>query len=778
MLEQISSTQAVGPVIQAAASTKTDYTALKLRVGLLPASVRLNEPLEYHSDVLCPFHDEDTASFGAFPHNKTGLPHFKCFGCGWSGDIIDFVQKFDHVEPKEAIKKLNETDVSDYVSPAPSEKKPFKAAEFLSSLNELKPLAGSLGEKYLVGRGIAPDVAQEFKLGYAPSVYIRCASSEKCANCGEVPALIIPKFADGTLIGIKKRALNPKDKDHKWSQVSGSASDYIYGADAEPVNNSGTVLVFEGALDALLARSYGFNAVAVESSSSVPEHKPSERFQKSIDLLKEKYKVIALAGDQGETEKNQGVAAMSRLQKLIGEKSVLVDLKLPDGLKDIGQLYEHYKQKNLGDDPADEFQKHLQSVSDSLRPEQIAEPEPQSEFDVPQISNTVESVQPAVVEESADPNHTLTPEEYETEMEKEFPVIPLRGAPGPTWDDDIMYGIAGDIVRKASEFCEAHPAGMYLDLLVSFGSIIGRGPYFNVSSTQHHANEFIVRVGESSVSRKGTGRDTINEVLKLVDRNWYQNRVMSGFGSAEAIVNEIRDESVQQVRDRKGGGFKPVAVPGIQDKRLMIREGELASIFQLAGKPESRADVVLRDGWDGQPLHNIVKGKTDGLSNSNSCRLPYISISADTTRDELIRKMPDGAAKNGFANRFLYCYVRRVKMCPNGGPRIDWTNEVTALQRASEFGGNLEYVGVQKSTWKVWNRMYPEIENDVQRMPQLAGAMCLRAVAHAMTPSRQNTFMRRNESGITAKLPRGSSFRERRQIKTRYFAGWRRRRGQ
>jgi hypothetical protein len=331
--------------------------------------------------------------------------------------------------------------------------------------------------------------------------------------------------------------------------------------------------------------------------------------------------------------------------------------------------------------------------------------------------------------DTSGPNHTLSDEDYESEMEKEFPVIPLRSAAGPTWDDDIMHGVAGDIVRKAAEYCEAHPAGMYLDLLASFGSIVGRGPYFNVSSTQHRANEFIVRVGDSSISRKGTGRDAVNEVLKLVDPNWYQNRVMSGFGSAEAIVNELRDESTQQVRDRKGG-FKSILVPGVPDKRLMIREGELASIFQLAGKPESRADVVLRDGWDGHPLRNLVKGKSDGLSNSNSCQFPHISISADTTRTELIAKLPDGAAENGFGNRFLYCYVRRVKMCPNGGPRIDWTNELIALRRAIEFARDLEYVGVQKSTWKVWNRMYPEIENDVQRMPGLAGAMCARAVAH------------------------------------------------
>lgn len=322
----------------------------------------------------------------------------------------------------------------------------------------------------------------------------------------------------------------------------------------------------------------------------------------------------------------------------------------------------------------------------------------------------------------------ISPEEYEIEIEKEFPVIPLKEGPGPTWDDSVMYGIAGDIVRKASVYNEAHPAGMYLDLIVSFGNLVGRDPYFNVNATQHYANEFMVRVGESSTSRKGTGRDAINELLHLIDPKWYTERVKGGFGSAEAIVNELRDDSVQNIR--KKDSFKEIFVPGIKDKRLMIREGELASIFQLAGKAESRADVVLRDGWDSKPLQNLVKGKTGGLSNSNSCQYPHLSISADTTRSELLAKLPPGAESNGFGNRFLYCYVRRVKKCPSGGPQVNWVAEIQKLHEALMFARDLRYVGMQKSANAVWNRMYLQIEQENEAISGLAASMTARAAAH------------------------------------------------
>lgn len=341
-------------------------------------------------------------------------------------------------------------------------------------------------------------------------------------------------------------------------------------------------------------------------------------------------------------------------------------------------------------------------------------------------------VQSALSEPEDAARYAMTPEEVDAELEKEFPVIPLKEQVGPEWNDDIMYGLAGDIIRKASQYCEAHPAGMYLDLLVAVGNIIGRGPYFNISQTRHYTNQFMARVGDTADSRKGTGRDAIDEVLRVADNSWYSHRVLSGFGSAEAIVNELRDPMQQQVVDKKSAsGFREILVPGIDDKRLCIREGELASIFQLAGKNESRADIVLRDGWDGKALRNLVKGKSkDGLSNSAVCQEPHLSISGDTTRSELMAKMPPGAAENGFGNRFLYCYVYRTKLCPVGGPILDWSSEVVRLHHAIEWAKGIQYVPLTQSANKTWKRMYMGLDQPENKLPGLAGKMTARAAAH------------------------------------------------
>ena len=170
-------------------------------------------------------------------------------------------------------------------------------------------------------------------------------------------------------------------------------------------------------------------------------------------------------------------------------------------------------------------------------------------------------------------------------------------------------------------------------------------------------------------------------------------------------------------------------VPGVEDKRLNIREGELASVFQLANKAESRADVVLRDGWDSKPLKNVVKGATqDGISNSAGCQEPHISISGDTTRSELIRRMPDGADENGFGNRFIYCYVFRTKLCPLGGPLTEWGEEILHLQKAVEFAKKQGCVGLTPSAKTTCVRLYMQTETN--KLPGLAGKMTSRAAAH------------------------------------------------
>lgn len=51
---------------------------------------------------LCPFHDEKTPSFFVIE----GSNRFRCFGCGESGDAIDFIRKIDGCTFRDAVERL------------------------------------------------------------------------------------------------------------------------------------------------------------------------------------------------------------------------------------------------------------------------------------------------------------------------------------------------------------------------------------------------------------------------------------------------------------------------------------------------------------------------------------------------------------------------------------------------------------------------------------------------------------------------------------------------
>lgn len=59
------------------------------------------KPAGTASKGLCPFHEERTPSFSVHGSRKT----FKCFGCGASGDVFEFLKRMYHISFPEAISR-------------------------------------------------------------------------------------------------------------------------------------------------------------------------------------------------------------------------------------------------------------------------------------------------------------------------------------------------------------------------------------------------------------------------------------------------------------------------------------------------------------------------------------------------------------------------------------------------------------------------------------------------------------------------------------------------
>ncbi len=127
---------------------------------------------------LCPFHSEKTPSFSVAPDK--GIIH--CFGCGYTADIIKFVQDIEHISYQEAVEKIARkfNFVLEYVNPEQQKILKEKYDEqkilldLLTNLAEvyhnilLKENVASEARNYLVSRGLKVETIEKFKIGFAP----------------------------------------------------------------------------------------------------------------------------------------------------------------------------------------------------------------------------------------------------------------------------------------------------------------------------------------------------------------------------------------------------------------------------------------------------------------------------------------------------------------------------------------------------------------------------------------------------------------------------------
>ena len=117
----------------------------------------------------CPFHNEKTPSFVVSETKQI----FTCFGCGATGDVLSFVEKYYQLDFMQAVEKLaDEYGITVRRGFHKSENKEQayqinrEAAKFF--FRALRERANP-GYSYMKKRGIAPETLNKFGIGYADS---------------------------------------------------------------------------------------------------------------------------------------------------------------------------------------------------------------------------------------------------------------------------------------------------------------------------------------------------------------------------------------------------------------------------------------------------------------------------------------------------------------------------------------------------------------------------------------------------------------------------------
>ena len=115
----------------------------------------------------CPFHNEKTASFHVSP-DRGG---YYCFGCNAKGDIFSFVEQFEGLDFRGALKVLAERAGVPlvYDQKADSDRdRLFQIMEQAAAFFESQLEKNAEAKKYVTDRGIAPETKAEFRIGWAP----------------------------------------------------------------------------------------------------------------------------------------------------------------------------------------------------------------------------------------------------------------------------------------------------------------------------------------------------------------------------------------------------------------------------------------------------------------------------------------------------------------------------------------------------------------------------------------------------------------------------------
>jgi DNA primase len=238
---------------------------------------------------LCPFHAEKTPSFMVNP--TKGI--FHCFGCGVGGDAFGFLMRQDKVSFPEAVRAL--AKAAGVTLPEERERQPGDSGrEELLRVMELaarfyaehlwKP-SGERARQYLESRGIDPEVARRFGLGYAPESWdalLGFMRAEHVTDDSLVSAgLIVPRssgsgFYDrfrarvlftirdlqGRVVALGGRAFGDEQPKYLNSPETPlySKGTLLYAVDLarDTIRQKDRALLVEGYVDCLMAHQHGF----------------------------------------------------------------------------------------------------------------------------------------------------------------------------------------------------------------------------------------------------------------------------------------------------------------------------------------------------------------------------------------------------------------------------------------------------------------------------------------------------------------------------------------
>lgn len=303
----------------------------------------------------CPFHNEKTPSFFVSPARGS----YYCFGCSARGDIFTFVEEFEGLDFKGALKMLaTKAGVTlDYtnIKAETAKDRIFLAMEEAGKFFTKNLPAQTRALKYLQTRGLTEKSITDFKIGFAQDSWqtlfdhlkqkgftekeIEIAGlakrSEKDGKSfyDRFRGRIIFPICDtsGRIIAFTGRILDDDGKSAKYLNSPEtpifSKSAVFFGLDKakDSIRKNNFSILVEGQMDLILAHQAGFrNTIATSGTALSDQTLSKENIVSNLGLVRRLSQNIVLAFDGDKA----GISAIKRAAKIA--LSLGMDVKVAD----------------------------------------------------------------------------------------------------------------------------------------------------------------------------------------------------------------------------------------------------------------------------------------------------------------------------------------------------------------------------------------------------------------------------------------------------------------